>query len=112
MRTTLALVGKALAVTATAAALTLATPIAAHADTISKTPNPAGTAGTAVTVGSGIVVAILALMLAHRKGVLFLATVAFVGGVMLSDTQIAASLAPVADRAVHAGVDALTGAVA
>ncbi|WP_406284771.1 hypothetical protein [Embleya sp. NBC_00896] len=112
MRTTLAKLGKALAVSATAVALTLATPIAAHAETIGQTPTQGATTGTAVTISSGIVVAILALILAHRKGVLFLATVAFAAGVMLSGTQIAASLSQVADRAVHAGVDAVTGAVA
>jgi anthranilate/para-aminobenzoate synthase component II len=64
--------------------------------------------GTPVSFSSGVIVAIVAILMARRRNVLGLCLLSFAAGVMLSGSQIAGSVASAVDQFVVAcgqGID-------
>ncbi|WP_406289558.1 hypothetical protein [Embleya sp. NBC_00896] len=91
----------------TALALAL-TPTAAFAAT-TDAPAKAGAGGTAVSIGSGVILALIVGAWAHRRRTVGIALVAFVAGVMLAGSAIALTAAQAGDQVVTAGVEAVSG---
>ncbi|MGW1993231.1 hypothetical protein [Embleya sp. NPDC001921] len=95
------------AVIGTAAVLAL-TPTAAFAAT-AESPAKSGAGGTAISIGSGVILALIVGAWAHHRRTIGIALVAFVAGVMLAGSSISLTAAQAGDQVVTAGVQAVSG---
>jgi hypothetical protein len=98
------------AVACTASVLALA-PATAWAAEPGRAPT-AGSGGSTVSIGSGLLAIALALWLGRNRGAIALVVLAFAAGAMLSGSQVADALSQLVDQGFHACVNAATGAVA
>ncbi|MFI6981540.1 hypothetical protein ACIBSV_23495 [Embleya sp. NPDC050154] len=93
----------------TATLLTLIAPVSAAFAAGENTTRTGTAGGTALSISSGILLAVLVGIWAHRRRTVGIALVAFVAGVMLAGSAIALTAAQAGDQVVTAGVQAVSG---
>lgn len=72
-------------------------------------PATGAAGGTTLSIGSGVLLAVIVGLWAHRVRGIPLALTSFVAGVMLAGSAIALSAARAGDQFVAAGIGAVTG---